>query len=61
MTKTNNIVCKKCGVEEKEGLIVRIENHYKNPDHSDKTVPTGYMCMHCGYSNVETNKHLKSI
>ena len=61
MTDTKNITCEKCGAKEQDGFIIRIENHYKNPDHSDKTIPTGYMCNRCGYSSNKKNKKLKII
>jgi len=61
MTNKNNIRCVRCGAEEKDGLIVRIENHFKNSDHTDKTIPIGYMCNRCGYSNVDKTSNLKSI
>ena len=57
MTKTNNIICEKCGASEEDDLVVRIEDHYKNPDHTDKTVPTGYLCMNCGFSNCNNMNH----
>jgi uncharacterized Zn finger protein len=61
MTDTKNIICERCGAEEKRDEVARIENHYKNFDHSDKTIPKGYLCMKCGHSNVETSQYLKSI
>jgi len=59
MTNTENVICDNCGANEKDDLVIRVENHFKNSDHSDRTVPTGYICMHCGYSNTEEDSKVK--